>query len=69
MHVISEVRLKDYGSDLIEVVDNGHGVEKENFAGLTLKHHTSKLRDFTDLVGVETFGFRGEALSSLCALR
>ena len=44
------------------------GVEESNFQGLTLKHHTSKLREFQDLVGVETFGFRGEALSSLCAL-
>ncbi|XP_070617318.1 mismatch repair endonuclease PMS2 [Erythrolamprus reginae] len=63
-----EVKLKDYGADLIEVSDNGCGVEEDNFAGLTLKHYTSKIQDFSDLVNVETFGFRGEALSSLCAL-
>ncbi|XP_067005498.2 mismatch repair endonuclease PMS2 [Anabrus simplex] len=65
---VIEIRLKEYGSELIEVIDNGCGVEEKNFEGLTLKYHTSKLRDFTDLYSVDTFGFRGEALSSLCAL-
>ncbi|NXF95917.1 PMS2 endonuclease, partial [Eubucco bourcierii] len=63
-----DVKLKDYGAELIEVSDNGIGVEEENFEGLTLKHYTSKIQDFSDLTHVETFGFRGEALSSLCAL-
>ncbi|XP_060084122.1 mismatch repair endonuclease PMS2-like [Ylistrum balloti] len=63
-----EVKLRDHGIKVVEVIDNGSGVEEKNFEGLTLKHHTSKLQDFSDLVGVETFGFRGEALSSLCAL-
>uniref|UniRef100_A0AAR2LRN9 MutL C-terminal dimerisation domain-containing protein n=1 Tax=Pygocentrus nattereri TaxID=42514 RepID=A0AAR2LRN9_PYGNA len=63
-----DIKLKDHGTELVEVSDNGRGVEEENFEGLTLKHHTSKLRDFSDLIHVETFGFRGEALSSLCAL-
>ncbi|KAF7663099.1 hypothetical protein LDENG_00219340 [Lucifuga dentata] len=63
-----DVKLKESGVELVEVSDNGKGVEEANFEGLTLKHHTSKLRDFSDLIHVETFGFRGEALSSLCAL-
>uniref|UniRef100_A0A669C2U5 Mismatch repair endonuclease PMS2 n=1 Tax=Oreochromis niloticus TaxID=8128 RepID=A0A669C2U5_ORENI len=63
-----DVKLKESGAEQVEVADNGKGVEEANFEGLTLKHHTSKLRDFSDLIHVETFGFRGEALSSLCAL-
>ena len=63
-----EIRLRGQGAEMVEVTDNGHGVEETNFAGLTVKHATSKLTEFSDLVAVETFGFRGEALSSLCAL-
>ncbi|KAF2073628.1 hypothetical protein CYY_005047 [Polysphondylium violaceum] len=63
-----EIKLKDYGEESIEVVDNGVGVEPSNFQALTLKHYTSKIEKFTDLLAVSTFGFRGEALSSLCGL-
>ncbi|CAI5481515.1 unnamed protein product [Closterium sp. Yama58-4] len=49
-----EVRLKDFGAELIEA--------------LTLKYHTSKITHFADLQSLSSFGFRGEALSSLCAL-
>eukprot|EP01133_Synstelium_polycarpum_P002263 gene2263-2565_t len=63
-----EVRLKDYGEESIEVIDNGLGIEPANFVALTIKYATSKLSSFEDLSTVETLGFRGEALSSLCAL-
>ena len=63
-----EIRLQEYGSKLIEVNDNGKGISEENFEALTLKHHTSKISDFEDVSSVSTFGFRGEALSSLCAV-
>ncbi|XP_018353711.1 PREDICTED: mismatch repair endonuclease PMS2 [Trachymyrmex septentrionalis] len=65
---VIDVKLTDYGKTCISVNDNGSGVLEQDFEGLGLKHHTSKLREFTDLIEVNTFGFRGEALSSLCAL-
>ncbi|XP_030368943.1 mismatch repair endonuclease PMS2 [Scaptodrosophila lebanonensis] len=63
-----EVKLRDQGLEGFEVSDNGSGVAESNLEGMTAKYHTSKIREFDDLLGVETFGFRGEALSSLCAL-
>ncbi|KAK6346896.1 hypothetical protein TWF696_006997 [Orbilia brochopaga] len=63
-----EVRFKNHGLDLIEVSDNGAGITPDNFDKLALKHYTSKLRTYEDLERVTTYGFRGEALSSLCAL-
>ncbi|KAI2636986.1 DNA mismatch repair protein MutL [Hypomontagnella submonticulosa] len=63
-----EVRFKNQGLDSIEVQDNGSGISKENYETLALKHYTSKLSTYGDLASLQTFGFRGEALSSLCAL-
>ncbi|XP_014469708.1 PREDICTED: mismatch repair endonuclease PMS2 [Dinoponera quadriceps] len=65
---VIDVKLNDHGKTCISVNDNGSGVLEQDFKGLGLKHHTSKLREFIDLTEVNTFGFRGEALSSLCAL-
>ncbi|KAF8455033.1 hypothetical protein BDZ91DRAFT_852844 [Kalaharituber pfeilii] len=63
-----EVRFKNYGLDSLEVADNGDGITRENYESVALKHYTSKLSTYEDLENVQTFGFRGEALSSLCAL-
>ncbi|GLC44959.1 hypothetical protein PLESTB_000668600 [Pleodorina starrii] len=63
-----EVRLREYGSLLVEVADNGRGVPPADYQALTLKYHTSKITSFDDLTSVSTYGFRGEALSSLCAV-
>ncbi|KAJ5720538.1 uncharacterized protein N7483_008472 [Penicillium malachiteum] len=63
-----EIRFKDNGLDLIEVQDNGSGISPENYENVALKHYTSKLSSYTDLGWLNTYGFRGEALSSLCAL-
>ncbi|XP_061347276.1 DNA mismatch repair protein PMS1 isoform X2 [Gastrolobium bilobum] len=63
-----EIALKDFGQEWFQVTDNGCGISPNNFKVLALKHHTSKLAEFHDLQSLTTFGFRGEALSSLCAL-
>ncbi|KAJ4320301.1 ATP-binding mismatch repair protein [Neodidymelliopsis sp. IMI 364377] len=63
-----EVRFKNNGLDAIEVQDNGGGIAPADYDTIALKHYTSKLSTYDDLSSLRTFGFRGEALSSLCAL-
>lgn len=64
----AEVRFKNNGLDAIEVQDNGGGIAPPDYDTIALKHYTSKLSTYDDLSSLKTFGFRGEALSSLCAL-
>ncbi|WVQ97418.1 hypothetical protein IAU59_004531 [Kwoniella sp. CBS 9459] len=63
-----DVRIKDNGLDSVEISDNGSGIAEADWESIGLKHHTSKLPSLADLYKVTTFGFRGEALSALCAL-
>ncbi|WVW82358.1 hypothetical protein I302_104365 [Kwoniella bestiolae CBS 10118] len=65
---VIDVRIKDNGLDSIEISDNGSGIAESDWESIGLKHHTSKLPSLSDLYKVTTFGFRGEALSALCAL-
>ncbi|CAF4015349.1 unnamed protein product [Rotaria sp. Silwood2] len=55
-----------HGADLIELVDNGDGIAEHDFEKIGLRYHTSKLCQYEDLEHVNTYGFRGEALSSIC---
>ncbi|TIC68514.1 hypothetical protein E3Q01_00845, partial [Wallemia mellicola] len=65
---VIEINLFNFGLDTIKVVDNGNGIDLNDFNSIAKKHFTSKLNTFTDLSQLQTFGFRGEALSSLCSI-
>ncbi len=59
MQTIAEIRLKEYGLESIEVIDNGVGIDSVDFVHLAQKYHTSKIRNFDDLSFIQSFGFRG----------
>lgn len=54
--------------DRIEVRDNGHGVKAADASVMAVRHFTSKICSHEDLEHLETYGFRGEALGSICAV-
>ncbi|VDM49354.1 unnamed protein product [Toxocara canis] len=64
-----EVRIRSFGSESMEVLDNGSGIHSSDFEALCKAHATSKLADLSDFSHLATFGFRGEALNALCAIR
>ena len=62
------VRLEDGGKSLVEVSDDGSGMGREDAILALDRHATSKIRSAADLVGVPTFGFRGEALPAIASV-
>ncbi|MEF8815369.1 MAG: DNA mismatch repair endonuclease MutL [Salinibacter sp.] len=63
-----EVLLKDAGSTLVQVIDDGCGMGPADAERCFERHATSKLRSVDDLERIRTLGFRGEALASIAAV-
>lgn len=62
------VEIKEGGTSLIRITDNGSGIEKEQVKTAFLRHATSKIERVEDLLSISSLGFRGEALSSISAV-
>ena len=62
------VAIEDGGKTLIRVSDDGEGMGREDAVLALSRHATSKIRDPADLIGVATFGFRGEALPAIASV-
>jgi len=60
--------IKDAGKTLIQVIDDGVGMNKEDLRKCFFRHTTSKIRNSIDLFSLKTMGFRGEALSSIASV-
>lgn len=62
------VEIKEGGIEFIRVTDDGAGIEKDQIRNAFMRHATSKISNVTDLLCLQSLGFRGEALSSIAAV-
>ena len=62
------VEIKNGGTTFMRVADDGCGIFRDDIKVAFLRHATSKVKVESDLDSISTLGFRGEALSSICAV-
>jgi len=60
--------VRDSGKTLIQVVDNGEGMSKNDMKMSFMKHATSKITKIEDIFSITSMGFRGEALASISSI-
>src|SRR5205814_7176720 len=63
-----EAQIEDGGRQRIRVSDDGTGMSRDDAVLCVERHATSKIRAARDLVGVRSFGFRGEALAAISSV-
>nr|WP_309594743.1 DNA mismatch repair endonuclease MutL [Moraxella osloensis] len=62
------IDIEQGGLGLIQISDNGMGIHPDDMTLAVTRHATSKLANVSELVGIHSLGFRGEALASIAAI-
>ncbi len=63
-----KLEIKNGGKDMIKVSDDGTGIAEDSIELAAQPHATSKIENWEDILELDTFGFRGEALSSIASV-
>jgi len=62
------IEIEEGGISLIRIIDDGHGIHRDDIKKAFLPHATSKIKDVDDIYSIMTLGFRGEALASIASI-